>query len=95
MQFQDIRSYGVYDVLSQELRSGDSLCITFVGDEPGSFHDDPAVSGNACFYGGQADPAQGDCAVPSMTSALNRRLCPCSQFGMGHELVVQIELYAD
>ena len=80
-QFNDIRNYGVYDVLSQELKTGNSLCSGIYGDPLGSYPDDPTITDQYCYYGGQTDPAKGDCAVPSNVGAKNRRVCPCSQFG--------------
>ena len=80
-QFIDIRNYGVYDVLSQQLKSGNGLCSGFSRDPPGRFPDDPTIAFGRCFYGGQTDPVKGDCAAPSNVFDGNRRVCPCSQFG--------------
>ena len=79
--FFDIRNYGVYDVLSQQLKSGNSLCSGFSQDGLGTYPDDPTIADGFCYYGGQTDPAKGDCAAPSNVAAGNRRVCPCSQFG--------------
>ena len=78
-QFEDVRNYGVYDVLSQQLLSGDSLCSGIGGDSIGSYPDDPSIYGGVCYYGGQTDPAKGDCAASAIGD--DRRVCPCSQFG--------------
>ena len=80
-QFIAIRDYGVYDVLSQELNTGNSLCSSFAPDVLGSYPDDPTIAGGVCYYGGQTDPAKGDCAAPANVDYGNRRVCPCSQFG--------------
>ena len=85
-QFIAIRDYGVYDVLSQELKTGNSLCSGFFLDALRSFPDDPTIAddpnlGVICCYGGQTDPVRGDCAAPSNVAFKNRRVCPCSQFG--------------
>ena len=80
-RFFDIRNYGVYDVLSQRLKSGNGLCSGFSPDGLGTYPDDPTIADGFCYYGGQTDPVKGDCAAPSNVFDGNRRVCPCSQFG--------------
>jgi len=63
-------------------RNYNSLKCGGIGDDGlGAYPDDPTIAGGACYYGGQTDPAQGDCAAPSNVGAGNRRVCPCSQLG--------------
>ena len=81
-QMMSVRAYGVYDVGSQQLLSGDSLCNKIVQTWAlGIYPDDPSINSGRCFYGGQADPTKGDCAAKA---SYDRRICPCSQFGETH-----------
>ena len=101
-----VRIYGVYDLDSHQLLSETSLCSALEPDDLGTYPEDPKVvvdsiiGGNEtaaefpsfCFYGGQVDPAKGNCAAATTFSA-DRRICPCSQFGKGPDYYMATRFY--
>jgi hypothetical protein len=84
-QFEAVRNYGVYDVLSQQLIS-DDLCVGFSVDMGETNFADPTISQYTCFYGGRNYRSQGDCAVLPFDEF--RRVCPCSYVGKGHKFMM-------
>ena len=82
-QMDSVLAYGVYDVVSQQVLSRDSLYSGVSQEYPGSDPSHPSIYGAACYFGGQADPTKGDCAAETV-NVYSRRICPCSQFGKAH-----------